>query len=228
MEMQAKNWLKVFDEKIITTGAKMIAGPVKIYSLQPTEDKGLKLFLAFQEMDFMSLQIAGAGGFGLDQAFMCNGANFCYSRSAFYDVDGFSGNDDISSGDDVFLLQKFVKNKLKVAFLKSKEAIVLTKPQPDLSSLISQRIRWAAKTPAYESWFAKFIGFTVLLLNLSLVIGFALSLFNLITYATILLAFLFKLLIDLFLLYKSAQFLYMKDVLRNYFWIILVYTFFST
>jgi hypothetical protein len=38
-------------------------------------------------MDFLSLQAAGAGGFGLDQPFMCNGANLCYSKQAFQEVE---------------------------------------------------------------------------------------------------------------------------------------------
>jgi len=244
-----KNWLQAFNEIILETGAKLVAGPVKM--AEPSkggkplssqikmtgtspnlntnqENRWLKYFQAFQEMDFMSLQAAGAGGVGLGKAFMCNGANLCYEKSAFLKADGFSGNDDISSGDDVFLLQKFTEKKLPVYFLKCAEAIVITKPQQDLTTLISQRIRWAAKTPAYKSSFAKLVGLMVLFMNFSLVIGSFLTLFSIFPYEPLLFAFFFKFILDFTLLFHSAEFFDRKDVLRNYFWSSLIYPVFSS
>jgi len=248
-----KNWLQAYNEIILETGAKLVAGPVKITdspskltkageplssqikisdtspNLSTNQEKRwFKYFQAFQEMDFMSLQAAGAGGFGLGKAFMCNGANLCYEKSAFLKADGFSGNDDISSGDDVFLLQKFTEKKLPVSFLKCAKAIVITKPQQDLTTLISQRIRWAAKTPAYKSSFAKLVGLTVLIMNFSLVIGGLLTLFSIFPYQPLLFAFFFKFILDFALLFHSAEFFDRKDVLRNYFWSSLIYPVFSS
>ena len=234
-------WLQAFNEKILETRAKLVAGPVATFKPRLTttgtflnkqeikkEKRRLKYFHAFQEMDLLSLQIAGAGGFGLKKAFMCNGANLCYSKSAFFELEGFSGNGEISSGDDVFLLQKFAEKKLKIAFLKCEKAIVLTKPQPDLAALISQRIRWAAKTPAYKSLFAKLTGFSVLMMNFSLLLGGLLTFFDSIPYHPVLLAFFFKFNVDFVLLFYSADFFDRKDILRNYFWSSLVYPVFST
>lgn len=242
-----KRWLQAFNESLIETDAKLIAGPVS--PLYPSPDQHLQIpekakkfgnwetfrehrskpyFYAFQEMDFLSLQLAGAGGFGIGNGFMCNGANLCYNRAAFYEVNGYTGNKDISSGDDVFLLQKFVEHKFVTTFLKCKEAIISTKPQPDLTALFAQRIRWAAKTPAYNSAFAKFTGLTVLLMNLLIVTGFMLVFFQLIPYLPILIAFMFKFSIDLLLLYSSAGFFGRKEILRNYFWSSLAYPFFTT
>jgi len=245
------NWLQAYNEIILETGSKLVAGPVKIAESTSKSAKGeettspeikipatsmhidhkkrwLKYFHAFQEMDFMSLQAAGAGGFGLGKAFMCNGANLCYEKSAFLKADGFSGNDEISSGDDVFLLQKFTEKKWPVTFLKCAEAIVITKPQQDLNTLISQRIRWAAKTPAYKSKFAKSVGLTVLFMNFSLVIGVFLVLFSLVPYQPLLFAFFFKFNVDFALLFHSAEFFDRKDVLRNYFWSSFIYPVFSS
>ena len=222
-------WLQVFNQKILETRADLLAGPVQIQHIQvKAENKALKLFHGFQEMDFMSLQAAGAGGFGIKKAFMCNGANLCYLKSAFFTVNGFQGNEAISSGDDVFLLQKFRRENFKTDFIKCTDAIVLTKPQPGLKELISQRKRWAAKTPAYSSNFAKFTGLSVLLMNFSLVAGFFLSMFLVIPFEPVLMAFLFKFLVDLALIYKAATFFRRKDILRHYFWSSLVYPFFST
>ena len=61
---------------------------------------------AFQNLDFLSLQGATIGSFGINQPFMCNGANFAYSKQFFKELNGFQGNETIASGDDVFLLQR--------------------------------------------------------------------------------------------------------------------------
>ena len=245
-----ENWLQAFNEKMVETSAKMVAGPVKIAEAHSNsskegetlnfeikisdtsknidrENRWLKYFHAFQEMDFMSLQAAGAGGFGLKKAFMCNGANLCYEKSAFLKADGFSGNDEISSGDDVFLLQKFTEKKWPVSFLKCEEAIVLTIAQPTFNSLVSQRIRWAAKTSAYKSNFAKLVGLTVLLMNFSIVVGGLLAFLGSIPYQPLLFAFFFKFNVDFTLLFHSAGFFKRKDVLRNYFWSSFIYPIFS-
>lgn len=222
-----EHWLQAFNEKILASSAKLVAGPVKI--IPPDSPvNGKKLLQVFQELDFLSLQAVGAAGFGLGKAFICNGANLCYDKSSFYKVDGFRGNGNISSGDDVFLLQKFRSQKLNIVFLKSKDAIVLTKPQQDLTSLISQRIRWAAKTPAYKSAFAISIGLAVLLMNLLLIMLGVLALFNFISYEPLAFAFLTKFLVDFLLLYTAAGFFERKAVLRNYFWSSILYPFFST
>lgn len=236
-------WLQAFNEILQETGADLIAGPVSARvnfrrNRKDQEELGSresniagnsrKYLYAFQEMDLMSLQAAGVGAFGLENPFMANGANLCYSREAFLKVDGFKGNGNITSGDDVFLLQKFKQSGLNTVFLKCREAVVFTQPQPDLTSLISQRKRWAAKTPAYKSAFAKITGIIVLLMNLVLVICAFLVLPEIISYEPVLLAFLFKFLADLCLLYPAARFFRRRELLRNYFWSSLVYPIFSS
>ena len=236
-------WLQAFNEILLETEAQLVAGPVsspinprkKIRNSGDADSweskragRGRKYLYAFQEMDLMSLQAAGAGAFGLGNPFLANGANLCYSREAFLKLEGFKGNEGISSGDDVFLLQKFKNNQLKSVFLKCAEAVVLTQTQPDLTSLISQRVRWAAKTTAYKSLFAKITGLLVLLMNLVLVICTVLVFLEIIPYEPVLFAFLFKFLADFLLLFPAAKFFRRKEVLRNYFWSSLVYPFFSS
>lgn len=221
-------WLQAFNEKITETKAAIIAGPVSFFSASFSKERFLNYLTAFQELDFMSLQAAGIGGFGLNRPFICNGANLCYEKKTFNEVEGFQGNSNISSGDDVFLLQKFKDLNYPVCFLKSEQAIVYTKPQASLQTLFSQRIRWAAKTTAYKSVFAKLIGLSVLLVNLFLVIGLILTLFNDVNYELVLFSFLIKFLVDLGLLYYSATFFRKKTMLSHFLWCSLLYPFFST
>ena len=159
---------------------------------------------------------------------MCNAANMCYKKQAFLNAEGYTGNSNISGGDDVFLLQKFTELNYPVSFLKSEAATVKTKPQPTLDSLFSQRIRWAAKAPAYKSVFAKLTGILVLLMNLAVIVTIVLVLFEMIHYEILIFCFALKFTADLSLLYVSAKFFEKKMVLSHYLWSSLLYPFFSS
>ena len=217
-------WLKEFNARITTSDARMIAGPVRI-SVHKRKSGFLDLF---QELDFFSLQGATIGGFGIDLPFMCNGANFCYEKKAFQKVNGFEGNENIASGDDIFLLEKFKKEGFKIAFLKSKNAIVKTQPQPDWKSFFAQRIRWAAKTSAYNNFFGKLTGLLILTMNLMLAVIFLGVLTGKITSSLLLVPFLLKFNIDFILIYHSARFFEREKVLKNYFWCSFIYPFLTS
>lgn len=214
-------WLRELDAAINHDDAQFVAGPVTV-----APKKGF--WNRFQELDIFSLQAATMGSFGVDLPIMCNGANLCYSKASFLKVHGFSGNEAIASGDDIFLLEKFQKAGLKTTFLKSPAAIVETTLQPDLKSLISQRIRWAAKTSAYKSFFGKAVGLTVLLMNLVLVIAFFGFLAGLLPVQALGLPFLLKFNADFILIYKGAQFFGREKAMKVYFFSSLIYPFFSS
>lgn len=216
-----KHWLDSFDEFIQTTPCKCIVAPV-------TYTNENNFLNRFQLLDILSLQGATIGGFGITKPFLCNGANFAYKKELFKELNGFTGNSNIASGDDIFLLEKAVKKDAQsVHYLKSKEAIVKTKAQPTWGTLKAQRIRWAAKTSAYNNWFGKLTGLIVLLMNsivISLTFLAILKVFNLKTLIYILVI---KVFIDFYLIYKSVTFFDQKAVLRTYIFGFLIYPFFS-
>lgn len=220
-----QKWLQEFNSQLVATGAKLLAGPVMIGKEEGSKKSFLELF---QEIDFLSLQMATMGGFGVEQPFMCNAANFCYEKAAFEEVKAFDGNDGISSGDDVFLLEKFRRKGLKTGFLKSQDAIVFTKAQPTFKALLQQRQRWAGKMSATKGSFGKLLGLLVLLMNLSLVIGFFAVAFKFLAPAVFLFLFLIKFNIDFILIYSCADFFGNEKLLKNYFWCSIVYPFFSS
>lgn len=150
-----KNWLSALDNYIQLHKVSMIAGAVTYHC----ENSFLH---HFQQLDLASLQGATMGSFGLRKGFMCNGANFAYTKSFFQELNGFDGNDRIASGDDVFLLQKAIARfPKKVHYLKSGNNIVITKPVNDWKSLFHQRVRWASKTGSYQSRFGIGLGLIV-------------------------------------------------------------------
>jgi len=195
-----EKWLQMFDSFIQKNDVKMICAPVT-YSIKNS-------FLEqFQLLDFMSLIGATIGGFGIKKPFLCNGANLCYSKKSFHKVNGFEGNNNIASGDDIFLLEKMNATfPSEVHFLKSFDSVVFTKPQHTFKQLISQRIRWASKTSSYNNWFGKFVGVSVLLINLFLVILLLLTFLKLFSWKVFLALFLIKFCIDFTLITKTLSF----------------------
>lgn len=214
-------WLNSFDECIQKTNALCIAAPV-------TYNKTGTFLSRFQLLDFLSLQGATIGGFGIKNPFLCNGANFGYKKGVFNQLNGFEGNTNIASGDDIFLLEKVLKHQPKqLHYLKSKQAIVTTKPQPSIKKLISQRLRWASKTSHYNNLFGKLTGLIVLLMNAFIVIAITCGISGAFSIKTLLYILFIKLNIDFLLIYKTAVFFNQKTILKSYFLSFLIYPFFS-
>jgi cellulose synthase/poly-beta-1,6-N-acetylglucosamine synthase-like glycosyltransferase len=216
-----KNWLLALDNFIQLHQVSMIAGAV-------TYDCNNSFLHHFQQLDLASLQGATIGSFGIKKGFMCNGANFAYTKSFFQELKGFEGNSAIASGDDVFLLQKALSHyPEKVAYLKSKNTIVTTKPVNDWKSLFNQRVRWASKTTSYQSIFGKRLGLLVFMMNFGWVYCVVLTFLGMLPYFFVGLYFLIKFGIDTVLIQQTNKFLTkhkMHYLLLSSLW----YPFFST
>ena len=215
------NWLLSLDNYIQHHEVSMIAGAV-------TYDCSNSFLHHFQQLDLASLQGATIGSFGIRKGFMCNGANFAYTKSLFKELNGFEGNESIASGDDVFLLQKAIsKFPEKVHYLKSKYNIVLTKPTDDWKSLFHQRVRWASKTSSYQSSFGKGLGLLVFIGNLGWMLGIGCWVLDWIWFQNIVFLFLLKFGVDSLLIFKANLFL-TKQKMRYLILSSLLYPFFST
>ena len=196
-----ETWLSILNDYIQKHEVSMIAGPV-VY------DTKFSFLHQFQQMDLMSLQGATIGSFGLGYGFMCNGANFAYKKSFFTSLNGFSGNDKMASGDDVFLLQKAVlKEKIQVHYLKSAEAIVCTNPVSNWKELFFQRVRWASKATSYQSDLGELVALMVFLGNLSLIVLFVMAISGNFQWLYIGILFAGKFVADFILLVQTNAFL---------------------
>lgn len=215
-----KDWLLSIENHIQNTNIKMIAAGVTYLP-----KKGF--LAAFQTLDFMSLQGATIGSFGIGKPFMCNGANFTYSKVFFQELNGFEGNENIASGDDVFLLQKAILKEPKaVGFLYNSKSIVATQTVNTWKELFMQRVRWAAKSTGYSSNFGKVLALLVFATNLCWILAFIFWLIGKLDQNYFMLFIGSKFLIDLILLQKTAHFF--KTKLS---WVLLssvLYPFFSS
>ena len=198
--MVQKDWLTIYDQYIQENEVEMVASGV---CYVPKNG----FLSAFQNLDFLSLQGVTIGSFGINQPFMCNGANFAYSKAFFKELNGFQGNNSIASGDDVFLLQKAVSvTPKKVGFLLSKESIVATKPVENWTELFQQRVRWASKSTGYSSVYGKLLALVVFGGNLVWILSFFLWLLGILDQNIFMLFVALKFLIDFNLLFKTANF----------------------
>ena len=215
----SKNWLATLDNYIQNHDVSMIVGAV-------TYDCENSLLHHFQQLDLASLQGATIGSFGLGKGFMCNGANFAYTKSFFQELNGFEGNDGIASGDDVFLLQKtIVLFPEKVHYLKSEDNIVTTKPVNEWKSLFHQRVRWASKTGSYQSNFGKGLALIVFVENIGLLFVVCCFLFGKGNFSLLCFLLLAKLFVDFVLIHKTNGFL--KNRTKSFLISSLLYPFFS-
>ena len=221
-----ESWLRSFDTMIRQQSPKMIVAPVSYARKTGFLHK-------FQLLDFLSLQGITMGSFGmkdkrLGKPFLCNGANLCYQKKSFKEVNGFVGNQHIASGDDVFLLEKMIqKFPEDIEFIKSKEAIVITSSKDSFLELIQQRVRWAAKTTAYDSYFARLVGILVFANSLSMVIILVLGIIGQLQWLHVGFLFLIKFNVDFVLLYKTSQFFEQHDAMKSYFISSLLHPFYT-
>jgi len=205
----SQGWIRSFAVAYEKKGVRCISGPVKM--------TGKGIFAGIQGLEFMSLIGSGAGSISAGMPVMCNGANFCYEKSAFEAVGGFEDNHRYASGDDVFLMLKINKRfgSGAVGFLKDRVAIVTTASQPDLRSFFRQRMRWTSKGPGYTDFGIILTAFSVLLINLGMLIGFGYGLLSGL-WQPFLMLFISKLIIDLPLLISVSSFMQQKRFLVYY------------
>jgi glycosyltransferase involved in cell wall biosynthesis len=216
-----KFWLDTFDAYIQKNKPSFIVAPV-------TYEAADSFLKRFQLLDFLSLQGATIGGFGMRKPFLCNGANLAYKKTLFESLNGFHGNTNIASGDDIFMLEKVLnKNPESVHYLKNQNAIVSTTAEATIRGLMSQRVRWASKTTMSKNRITKSIGFTILLMNTSIISLFVLSVTGTFSFKFFLYLFIIKLSIDFLLLYKMARFFKQETYLSSYALCSVLYPFFS-
>ncbi len=179
----------------------MISSPVAYF-----QEKSL--FELMQTLEFAYLIGIGASFIGNGRASTCNGANLAYRKDVFYEVGGFSGIDNLASGDDELLLQKIaLQYPGQIGFLKQREAIVYTHAKPNLRSFLNQRRRWASKSVHYKDVKIVALAISIWLFNLSLLINAGLGFLNIFYFKLFLLQFLLKFVFELAYLFPITSFL---------------------
>ncbi len=164
-----KDWLRFIASAFENQQTKIVCAPVAFH-------REKKLLQRFQSLDFLGLMGITGAGYQLGWHAMANGANLAFRKQVFEAVGGYSGNEHLASGDDMFLVQKVATRwPGSVKFLKSPEATVLTEAAPTWRAFWHQRLRWGTKNAALPSWPMRLSMLTVFLFCWSIWVNLALA-----------------------------------------------------
>ncbi len=199
--VHSSNWLQSLVNSFdYNTG--VVAGPVQF-------EEETTIFQKMQKIEFQSLIFSGAGLIGIEKPVICNAANFAFRKDLFFKLGGFDDNINISSGDDVFIMQKIAhQTKYKVKFCMKEDCIVKTKSSKNFKEFFEQRKRWAGKINFYYDKLFVLSLVSVFLFYLTILIQLILGIFITDVFLlTFLFSFLLKILMDFFVLRKGYQML---------------------
>lgn len=156
-----KRWFYSLQKKL-NSGIDFLTGIISIKNPQGW----LEHFQLFELMALMGMTNAGIkSGYW----HMANGANMAYPKKLYRQISN-PAHAAHSSGDDMFLIEEARRQKLNIDFNKDRDGIVYTQPVSNLKTLIHQRLRWASKNSELNSLHLKWILFSVILFNISLII----------------------------------------------------------
>ena len=80
----------------------------------------------------------------------CTGRNLAFRKKYFKQVDGYSGNEDVPSGDDDLLLQKIsIESNCKIKYSINSNSLVNSFAPKNFSEFIRQRLRFSSKAILY-------------------------------------------------------------------------------
>jgi len=210
-------WLLTISDYFEAHSPNMLVMPID-YETQPG-------FLSvFQIFENLALTGITAGYVGIQNPFICNGANLAFKKSAFELVSGYSSHQHLSSGEDVFLMEGIKKiSHNSIHYLMSRELIVKVASLINTKEFINQRIRWASKIKYNSNVLNASLGFIILGANLLIP-----SLFIALTKQTATTYYLAifittKLIFDFLLLFLAADFLGRFKYMRYFFLFQFVY-----
>ncbi|MGE5681313.1 MAG: glycosyltransferase [Bacillota bacterium] len=189
-----------------------ISGPVRF-----EDDK--RFFSKFQILEFAGLILTGAGLIGLKRPVICNAANLSFRKSLYKKVNGHSGNMQLSSGDDEFLMQKIAsETDFKIKFNYEKKAVVVTGANKNISQFMQQRKRWASKGLFYNDKILIFQLILIFLFYLSLLVQVILGLiFGQEYFMLFLVLFVLKMFFEFKIIAKGKDILFEKKDLVYFF-----------
>jgi cellulose synthase/poly-beta-1,6-N-acetylglucosamine synthase-like glycosyltransferase len=156
-----KDYLYLAHQYLSNHNSDMLLGAVDII-----DEKGV--FNIIEKIEFASLQAITAYTALIKNHIMCNGANLIVRRTKYLQyIDKINKN--IASGDDMFILHAFKKNRESINYLYNNNYIVNTKGTNSLKKFIIQRTRWAAKSINYTDLPTIFTAILVVLINLFII-----------------------------------------------------------
>jgi poly-beta-1,6-N-acetyl-D-glucosamine synthase len=106
---------------------------------------------------------------------LCSGANMAFAQSVFESLQPYNDNKHIMSGDDMFLLDTFSRDKhIKIFTNNEKDSVILTSAKKSWAEYFHQRLRWIKKTKYLKNYLLHFVSALSLSANIACIISWAL------------------------------------------------------
>ena len=157
--IHSKNWLQEIN-RLIDSESEFIIGPV-INKKQPG------LLSNLQQIESLLLAGITVGSAKLKTPLLCSGGNLSYTKPLFKKLQPYKNNYNILSGDDMFFLEKIIREEDCHVQINS-NSIVETEGAKSFTEMISRSVRWASKSSKLEMSLSTVFGAIVLSINCSI------------------------------------------------------------
>lgn len=194
--LPGENWLSTICDALSGNEVDMLILPVEL--------TGNSHFQKIQSLEFMGIMGYTGGTAMQNKAVLCNGANLACRKQAWLEAWKKRKDIHVAGGDDMFLLE-VIKQKGKIVWLHSTDAIVKAAAVKKLGDFFSQRIRWSAKSKHFRDSNILFSGALILSIELILALSFCFAFTNTWTWATFTTVLLTKSFVDFILLLSVSN-----------------------
>ena len=160
-----------------------------------------------------SMSVISIGMANIGIPILANGAGLIFRRKSYNELMPFISNFNISSGDDMFLLNSFLSNKRSIKTLYNRNLFIETQGSKDIRDMVERSLRWLGKMKMNGLLTTKLVGLLVIICNLIIIPLILLSIFKF-QWLFFVLLFL-KLLPDLLVLI-TGSFFYKENKLWQY------------
>ena len=129
-----------------------------------------RLLFHFQSIEHAVLHVLTHSAFNFKKPYLCSGANLLYKTDIFQKVGGLRSHMQISSGDDVLLLNAFKKYGAKMGFDAQEASQIQVLAPHTWRQFWKQKIRWASKSKYNSNLYNLLIASTVWMTSLIVLI----------------------------------------------------------
>ncbi len=158
-------------EAISKTEGDLVIGPV-------VGKSGKGFIKRFQEIELLMLSGIAVSAAGVKLPVLCSGANLCYRKEVFNQLQPYKNNREVLSGDDMFLLKSMVDGGKHIEATNHPEALVETETENSWKELFNRAKRWSGKSGKVKLFTTNVIGLIVMLANLISLALLVIYLFN--------------------------------------------------
>src|SRR5690625_116284 len=206
-------WISTMVESLLSEDAQMVTDAVNF------AHKSRGSFIErYQVLEQSALNIITGAGLKTGLVLSASGANMGFGREAFFALNPYQDNENIASGDDVFLVQAARYHKKKVVYCDNINAVVFSDAVPHFSQLVGQRIRWGGKSLHYAHRPTQIYLILFILAKVSIVLLLAISFYRTDMWSFFFIVYLLTFLSDFMLIQKGMRWLHMttcwQDVLK--------------